>query len=318
MEPISSYSLHEVLERWPPAGMPQLSLKLRLTFSLFASLGHVNLKAMLKRTLNTIRYTQKAKRSLLFVICQLSFALFLSGCSAVGTNKPAALQVTTTPEASVFLDGKHLGKTPFFSDQLKAGDFLLKISVSEATYVERIKLVPGSLTVVNRELNKNEQAGSGETLWLEDGQTGLFISSLPPETDVTIDGQLKGKTPLLISEIEPGEHKIILSKQGYSDRQFAIRTSKDSRLMANVSLASQLSKSATTLPSPIPITSKVEILPTPQGFLRVREQASTNSKEIGRLKAKEQVNLLQETKDWFKIEFEGKQGWISSQYAKKL
>lgn len=260
----------------------------------------------------------KLLKAVRFYLSFLAFATFLSGCSAIGTSKPAALQVTTTPEASVFLDGKHLGKTPFFSDQLKAGDFLLKISVSEATYVERIKILPGSLTVVNRELNKNEQAGSGETLWLEPNQAGLFISSLPPESDVNVDGQLKGKTPLLISEIETGEHKITLSKQGYLDHEFAIRTSGDSRLMASVSLASQLSKSASSSPSPIPITSKVEILPTPQGFLRVREQASTTSKEIGRVKTKDQINLIEEITGWFKIEFEGKQGWISKEYAKKL
>lgn len=286
---------------------------------------HANLEAMLRVRLNIQGLTTKAKNlSLVFSLLSL---VFLSGCSAVGTTKPAALQVTSTPEASVFLDGKHLGKTPFYSDQLKSGDFLLKISVSEAAYVERIKIMPGSLTVVNRELNKNEQAQSGETLWLEPGQTGLFVSSLPPESDVTIDGQLKGKTPLLFTNIEAGEHKIMLSKQGYLDREFAIRASADSRLMASVSLASQLSKSASSTPSPIPITSKVEILPTPQGFLRVREEASTTSKEIGRVKTKDQLNLLQEVAGWFKIEFDGsprfageagKQGWISSQYAKKL
>ncbi|MBI2012337.1 PEGA domain-containing protein, partial [Candidatus Curtissbacteria bacterium] len=90
------------------------------------------------------RLTTKAKlkplKFLSLVTCHLSLVLILSGCRAIGTAKPAALQVTSTPEASVFLDGKHLGKTPFFSDQLKSGEYTLKITASEATYVERVVL----------------------------------------------------------------------------------------------------------------------------------------------------------------------------------
>src|SRR5437660_9065 len=100
--------------------------------------------------------------------------LLLSGCKVIGSTKPAALQVTSTPEASVFLDGKHLGKTPFFSDQLKAGEFTLKISASEASYVDKITLKEGTLVVVTRDLNDNFLAQSGETLWLESGKKGLM------------------------------------------------------------------------------------------------------------------------------------------------
>src|SRR3990167_4554493 len=60
--------------------------------------------------------------------CFLLLATVLSGCNVIGTINPAALQVTSTPEASVFLDGKHLGKTPFFTDQLDAKEYTLKIS----------------------------------------------------------------------------------------------------------------------------------------------------------------------------------------------
>src|SRR3972149_397469 len=91
-------------------------------------------------------------KKLLLVTCQLSIVLLLSGCTLIGAQKPAALQVTSIPEASVFLDGKHLGKTPFFSDQLKSGEFLLKITVSDASYVNKVTLAAGTLTVVNREL----------------------------------------------------------------------------------------------------------------------------------------------------------------------
>ena len=87
--------------------------------------------------------------------CAFLFALILSGCSLTSNQKPAALQVTSTPQASVFLDGKHLGKTPFYSDQLRAGEHTLKVTVSEASYVDKITLTSGTLMVVNRELANN-------------------------------------------------------------------------------------------------------------------------------------------------------------------
>src|SRR3989344_9538500 len=123
---------------------------------------------------------------LLNVSCYMLIVASLSACSAVGFSKPAALQVTSKPEASVFLDGKHIGKTPFYSDQLRAGEYTLKVTVSGADYVDKITLSQGTLAVVNRELNSNYLAQGGENLSLVSGQKGLFIISFPSEADVTI------------------------------------------------------------------------------------------------------------------------------------
>lgn len=246
-------------------------------------------------------------------------ATILSGCTAIGTNKPAALQVTSTPEAAVFLDGKHIGKTPYSSDQLKARQYLVKLSAGEATYVEKVTLREGTLTVINRELNNNFLAQSGEVLWLEAGKSGLFISSMPAGADVVLDGTLIGQTPLLFSEVAEGDHKVALTKNSYLQREFAVKTTGNYQLVADVTLASEIAKNGTVAasPSPLPVV-KVRVTQTPQGFLRVRKDASTSSPEIGRVKPGDELELIQETKDWIKIQFEGKQGWVSSQYVKKL
>ncbi len=66
------------------------------------------------------------------------------------------------------------------------------------------------------------------------------------------------------------------------------------------------------------LTTKVLILNTPTGFLRVREDASIASKEITKVKPGESYELLEEKTNWFKIKIDDKTtGWISSQYAKK-
>lgn len=257
----------------------------------------------------------------------LLLATTLTACRAIGSSRPAALQVTSTPEASIFLDGKHLGKTPFFSDQLKSKEYLVKLAAGEATYVEKVTLAEGTLTVINRDLNNNFLAQSGELLWLEKGKTGLLIIAMPAGADVVIDGTYFGKTPYFTTEIKNGEHKVLLSKNNYIDREFAIKTSSNFQLIASITLASAVAKAQVTVPTPIPQPQKVEITKTPQGFLRVRKDPNTTAPEIGRVATGDQLEIVQETKDWIQIKFDGppspaggagKQGWVSTQYTKKL
>lgn len=257
-------------------------------------------------------------RKALVALFFLLLTIPLSGCTAVGSSKPAALQVTSTPEASVFLDGKHAGKSPFFSDQLKAKVYLVKLTAGEASYTEEITLTEGTLTVINRELANNFLSQSGEVLWLEEGENGLFITSMPDEATISLDGQIIGKTPHKSQDLEEGDHKVTITKVGYIDREFSIKTSNKYLLVADVSLASEIAKGEVTVPSPLPEPEKVEVLKTPQGFLRVRKEASTSAPEIGRVKDKDVLELIQESSGWFQIKFEGKQGWVSSQYVKKI
>jgi hypothetical protein len=263
--------------------------------------------------------TRKLKTLPLVIYC-FFLATVLSGCSAVSFNKPAALQVTSTPEASVFLDGKHLGKTPFYSDQITAGSHIIKIAASEASYVDKIALTSGTLTVIDRDLADNFMAQSGENLWLEPGLTGTLIVSRPPEADITVDGKFYGKTTKLIQNLEDGDHKVQLTIEGFISREFAIKTSSKYRLIANVTLASQIAKGqvAVNTPLPLPQIKKVEITKTPQGFLRVRRDASLSSDEIGRVSTGDQLEVIQETGDWVKVILDGKQGWVSKTYTKQL
>lgn len=250
------------------------------------------------------------------ILLILTFAVVLSGCKAVGNANSAALQVTSNPQASVFLDDKHIGKTPFFSDQLKEGEHSLKITAGEATYVDKIGLKNGALTVVNRDLNNNFSAQSGETLWLVDGENGFFVASSPPDADITIDGQYKGKTPSII-DFESGEHKVKIGKSGYTEREFTIKTAKNYKVIANVTLSSKEAKNPQQKNEQNTID-KVEILETPQGFLRVRKEPQLDAQELGQVSTGTTYEVIQETDDWIKISFDGKQGWVSKQYTKKI
>ena len=83
-------------------------------------------------------------------------------------------------------------------------------------------------------------------------------------------------------------------------------------------------KKATVTPTPKPKTTPVAgqvtvvVKGTPAGWLRVREEASSSSKELARVDEGDEFTLLEEKNGWYKIAYEqGKEGWISGQYAEK-
>ena len=276
-------------------------------------------------TLYAKRLTTNAKKKLKILLALRSFSvvgslvLILSGCSAIGYSKPAALQVTSTPQASVFLDGKHIGKTPFYSDQLKAQEYTIKVTVSDATYVDKITLTQGTLTVVNRDLSSNFLAQSGENLSLVPSSHGFFVISWPADADITIDGKYIAKTPSLVKDLIDTEHKVLISKTGFVDREFAIKSSSKYQLLADVTLASQVAKGVTPKQTTHQAEAKqVEILSAPGGFVRLRRDPNTKSEEIGRIKSGETAEVIQETDDYFQVKFEGKLGWIPTQYTKEV
>ncbi|KKR78189.1 MAG: PEGA domain protein [Candidatus Curtissbacteria bacterium GW2011_GWA1_40_9] len=275
---------------------------------------------MLSLSTETIKPVAEAKnfiKNLPLLICCLSLVLILPGCSAIGRTKQAALQVTTNPQASVFLDNKHLGKTPFFSDQLQDGTHTIKVSASEAVYVDKVELKNGALTVVNRDLNNSLFAQSGEVLWLTEGKNDVFIATNPPNSEVTIDGQYQGKSPILINDLDNGDHKVLITNTGYFDREFTIKNSNNYKLVANVTLASQTAKNQQSQEKSDQVK-KVEILNTPQRFLKVRKEPDYTAQEIGQVELGTTYEVIQEIEDWVKISFDGKLGWIYSQYTKKI
>ena len=63
---------------------------------------------------------------------------------------------------------------------------------------------------------------------------------------------------------------------------------------------------------------KVKVINTGIGFLRVRSEPSVNGQELGRLNEGDEVVTLEEKGGWYKISFEGKEGWISGSYVEEV
>lgn len=253
----------------------------------------------------------------------------------------AGLKVDANPPASVFIDSRFLGRTPY-EDRLEAGEFTLKLipessSTSAASWQGKVTLQPNILTYVNRELGTSDLNSSGEIISLErlDGKdTEVSVVTNPDGANVKIDGEDKGTAPVLLRNVEPGEHEIIVSLAGFLSRSVKVKASAGFKLSAIIQLGilegsqqneettqkeeesekkDQEKDSTDNIEKPY-----VEILDTPTGWLRVRGEPSTTASETGKVNPKEKYPLLEEKSGWYKIKIDGSEGWISGRYAEKF
>jgi len=277
--------------------------------------------------------------------------------------KQGELKVESQPSASVFLDEKHIGRTPIgkTSYKVNAGEYTLKITpdtgaVSLANFQEKIKISPNTLTYVDVSLSESDLTTSSYVLWLEK-MTGkkseLSVVTTPDGANVLLDDEPKGISPMIISDLTPGDHTLSVVSRGFLTRTIKIKLNAGYRLIASIKLSlapggglsssdSQATSSAkptdtkptpkgsptpTGSPKPTPTKSTSAdptkpyalIKDTPTGFLRVRSDAATTSAELARVKPGEKYSIIDEKSDWFKIQLEAtKSGWISSQYAQKV
>ena len=250
----------------------------------------------------------------------------------IGYLKPkaAGILVETNPPASVLINGEQVGRAPYKTTR-KPGEVILKLVPESferplAPYETKVTLVSGVETVVRREFGESNETSSGEIISFEKvgrGETSLAIVTVPDSAQIVIDAATRAFAPYKTSTIAAGEHVVAVSATGYIERTFRVKTHMGYKLTAIVNLG--LSQAPVERPSQETQKEKeppeVQILSTPVGFLRVRSEPSTLGKEIGRAEPGKSYPLLAEDEKtgWFKIEYEeGKEGWISNQYSKKV
>lgn len=251
------------------------------------------------------------------------------------SNKKGAIQITSEPKSKVYINGKLVGETPFCKcegqEMLSAGEYTIRLEAAEGDfppYEEKIPINPSVLTVMDRIFGKGALAES-KTITLtnlsDKAAMELLVISFPQDADVFVDSNLVGKTPLNNKTLSASDHEVRIVKDGYREKTVRIRTVPGYKLIVIASLgilpdiakiASDSASHAVSIPTPV--VSKIVILNTPTGFLRVRKEASLSSAEIARVSPGDSFDLIEETAGWFKIKLEvERQGWVSSQYARK-
>lgn len=268
-----------------------------------------------------------------------------------GKKPTAALKVDTNPPSLVFVDNIQIGQTPvekFFVP----GEVAVKLipnSTSSAlpSYQTKVRLTKDTYTIIKRDFGATEAESAGDIISLEPQNSKTaslaIVTASPDSASITLDGLPQGFTPLLVSAVIPGDHTIIVTAPGFTDRPISAKAVAGYKLNINVKLAGQtqiaptptpspepveeatpsptLKPKASPKPSPVAITgSYVTIKDTPTGFLRIRETPSTAGKELGKVYPGDKYKLLSTKNSWYQIRVDldaTNSGWISAQYAEK-
>ena len=290
-----------------------------------------------------------AKRLIVITIS----SLLLAGCSLPYLGKKAGLQVTSNPQATVFLDGKTLGQTPVYQSSQKPGTYNVKIAGSDTTIVPwegKVTLTPGVLTVIDRQLTSDPTKAHGYTLSFETltnkTTTEVNLVSFPDTVSVTVDGAPVGFTPMKSDSIASGPHAFTLSSPGYQDLVIKAKVEAGQRLVISAQLGAQdvttpipthapITPTTTPIPTPknqpqveiTPLPKQatsaavlkpyVTILDTPTHFLRVRAAADSNAQELAKVNPGDRFPYVSTSGSWYQIQYLPNQnGWVSSSYSK--
>ncbi|KKU90896.1 MAG: PEGA domain protein [Microgenomates group bacterium GW2011_GWA1_48_10] len=256
-------------------------------------------------------------------------------------NSISALRVDSFPAATVFLDDRQVGQTPYLNDKLGPGEYKLRVAVTGTPgtfypWETKIKLSPESLTYVSRDIGKDDQTSGGQILWLErlssNKSAEAAIISDPSSATIKFDGSEKGTTSQVLKDLPAGDHEISVSLPGYSDQIIKARISGGFRLNAAVKLA-KISLDALVEEAPVATesatktaTASADTPPKPYvvieetglGFLRVRSGPSTSATQSALVTPGDKYPLISEVSGWVQIKLASVSGWVSDKYVQKV
>lgn len=275
----------------------------------------------------------KKKRIFTFlaiILIFIGFFLLFQILDKILPKGKGALKVDSNVRAKVVLNGKVIGNTPLClcdpQDTINAGLYTLQLIPDDGSesYSTKVKILNGVLTAIDRTFLPGSYASS-YVLYLEriKGQKAeLFITSVPDSSLITLDGNDVGVTPKTITDISASEHEVELQKGGYGKKTILVRTVPGYKLIVEAILGTVPSETENLpgqeppTPTPTPDSQTVTILSTPVGFLRVRSGPGVNFSEVSQAKPGETYPYLNSQNGWYQIQLdEGKQGWVSEDYA---
>ncbi len=193
--------------------------------------------------------------------------------------KQGVLKVNSTPQASVYLDNKNIGKTPF-EDKVIAGEYTVRVVPDStvanlASWQGKVTVGPNLLTFINRNLTESELTNEGEVLWLEkitSKQSEVSITTTPDGATVQLDEQQKGISPKVFDNVTAGDHVVVLTSPGFVTRTLRIKTTAGYKLSAAVQLALSPNSTGTTPnPTPVVVEAPTSITGTPVPTLVQKE-----------------------------------------------
>lgn len=249
-------------------------------------------------------------------------AVFLASCNS---SERAGVEILTQPSAKIYIDGKEAGTTPYRNKNLRPGFVVLKIVWSEdsgKTWEQGLRLQPYTDAVIDITLDK--EMVNGYILGLEKTndktKAGLMLASYPDDAVVSIDGQVVGNAPMRVANYEAGDKHIKLLLAGYKPLDIFAKLINGYELSL-IGYMSRETEKEKISPAPTEIMAKPSIKmavikKTPLGFLRVRSEPTTSSKEVAKVKPAEEYEVILEQEEWLEIKLSDQnRGWVKKEFC---
>lgn len=252
----------------------------------------------------------------------ISASLILGGC---GFSSIAGIEINTQPPVKIKIDDKNAGMSPYKNRSIKTGIIDIKLSQEGIGSWERqIELKKNISTVINWTFGKNDDYSGGYILSMEKvgGKlSGMIISSSPAKATVMVGGENRGLTPLFLADLGEGDKEIKITMPGYKNINLGVRPVVGHQIVLEAMMARE-ERIAVATPTqtqiPQELGSKIKILKTDTGWLRVRDLPNSAGLEIDKVNAGETYDSVGSSGDWTHIIVREKQGWVSSKYVEKI
>lgn len=132
----------------------------------------------------------------------------------------ATVQVTSKPDgALVFIDGTQKGQSPCTIEDVLLGDHILRV-VKDGFKDHQVQFTLSQTTTYPI------------TVQLEERLAAIDISSNPADAKVTINGDYKGRTPLLITGLRDGKYVVVIERPTFEKivRDVEIQKTQDQKV----------------------------------------------------------------------------------------
>ncbi len=172
-----------------------------------------------------IEQPRRAKRVALSAKLLLLAALLLAGAGVEAAPKKGRIAITSDPAgAEVFLNGNPQGQTPAKISGLGPGEYLVELRKQgyDRAY-GKVGVLEGQEVDLDLLLEKT---------------TGLLlIDSVPAGSEILIEGEVKGTTPALVTDLPLGEYQVEIRAAGLSPRMVNVALADRKPVRAHVTHA---------------------------------------------------------------------------------
>ena len=149
----------------------------------------------------------------------------------------AQVTLTTNEGADIYVDGNRLGTTRW-TGTLELGEHSVETrQASHHSAYTNVRITAES---------------AGQTITLNNPLPiygSLIVDGSPADVAVYVDGKKVGTSPLFVSELLIGTHKIRLEKDGYDQQEKTVQIAENQEIMLDFTLAKETLKA---LPQPVP------------------------------------------------------------------